>query len=293
MTYVVAGVTGNTGGAAAETLLAGGQKVRVIVRDPAKGDGWKDRGAEVAVADLRDGRALAAALVGAQGAYLLVPPNNTAEDFAAYQHEVIDTLVAATRSTHVPHVVLLSSIGAHLPSGTGPIVALHRAEAELGAIPGTALTSIRAGYFMENLGGNFGMLPQGLVGSFVPQDLPIEMIASADVGRTAAAALREGPAHAGILELGGPARTMRDVAAVMSTVVGRPLTVAEAPVSVMAATLTGYGLSASLAGRYAEMTEAMIAGRVSFEGGHRRVLGSTSLEEFLPSFFARMSAGGR
>lgn len=35
--YVVAGVTGHVGSVAAEKLLAKGAKVKVIVRDPAKG----------------------------------------------------------------------------------------------------------------------------------------------------------------------------------------------------------------------------------------------------------------
>lgn len=291
MTYVVAGVSGNTGSVAAETLLAAGEKVRVVVRDAKKGEAWRAKGAEVAVADLTDVPALTAALRGAKGAYLLVPPNNTADDFAAYQHGVIDALVAATRASGIPHVVLLSSIAAQHPSGTGPIAALHRAEADLGAIPGTALTALRAGYFMENLGGNFGMLDQGLVGSFVPQDLPIDMIATVDIGRTAAAALREGPAQAGVIELGGPARTMRDVAAVLSAALGRTLSVAEAPVSAMAPTLISFGFNPSLAARYAEMTQAMIDGRITFEGGHRRLLGSTYLEAFLPPFLARVSGG--
>src|ERR1051325_5750281 len=36
--YVVAGVTGHTGGAVAEALLAQGEKVRVIVRDADRGE---------------------------------------------------------------------------------------------------------------------------------------------------------------------------------------------------------------------------------------------------------------
>ena len=52
MDYVIAGVSGNTGSVAAAALLDAGAKVRVVVRDAAKGAPWKARGAEVAVADL-------------------------------------------------------------------------------------------------------------------------------------------------------------------------------------------------------------------------------------------------
>src|SRR5438067_11552606 len=73
--YVVLGVTGNTGSVVADTLLRQGKPVRVVVRDAAKAAPWKQRGAEVAVAQVQDSRALAQALRGAQGAYLLLPPD--------------------------------------------------------------------------------------------------------------------------------------------------------------------------------------------------------------------------
>ena len=84
MTYVVAGVSGNTGRVAAQVLLDAGERVRVVVRDAAKGEAWRAKGAEVAVADLGDASALAAALSGAKGAYLLLPPNMASGDFRAY-----------------------------------------------------------------------------------------------------------------------------------------------------------------------------------------------------------------
>ncbi|HSK05858.1 MAG TPA: NAD(P)H-binding protein, partial [Kofleriaceae bacterium] len=69
--YVIAGVSGNTGSVAADTLLAANKPVRVIVRDAAKGEPWKAKGAEVAIASFEDRAALARALAGATGAYLL------------------------------------------------------------------------------------------------------------------------------------------------------------------------------------------------------------------------------
>ncbi len=56
--YVVAGVTGQTGSAVAETLLGQGKAVRVIVRSAEKGETWRARGAEVAVASLEDANSL-------------------------------------------------------------------------------------------------------------------------------------------------------------------------------------------------------------------------------------------
>ena len=75
--YAIAGVSENTGSVVADTLLAQGEPVRVIVRDAAKGDTWRASGAEIAVAELHDRRGLTAALAGAKGAYVLVPPLGT------------------------------------------------------------------------------------------------------------------------------------------------------------------------------------------------------------------------
>ena len=75
--YVIVGATGHTGAVVAKTLLEQKLPVRVVVRDAPKGAEWKQRGAEVAVAALDDAKAVAEALRGAEGAYLMVPPNYT------------------------------------------------------------------------------------------------------------------------------------------------------------------------------------------------------------------------
>src|SRR5687767_9952700 len=124
---VVAGVSGHVGSVAARTLIAEGKKVRVLVRDAAKGDSWKDQ-AEVAVAALEDRAALTRALSGADGAFFLLPANFAAPDFRAYQRTLGDNIAAAVADSRVPHVALLSSIGADQSEGTGPILGLHWAE---------------------------------------------------------------------------------------------------------------------------------------------------------------------
>ncbi len=286
MTFAIAGVSGNTGRVAAETLLAQGKKVRVIVRDAAKGEPWRSKGAEVAVADLGDQTALAAALAGAEGAYLLVPPNMGAPDFRGYQERTVASIRWALERSGVPHVVFLSSVGAQHLAGTGPIAGLHLAEEAFGSLEKTVFSFVRAAYFMENLGGSLGMLGQGLLPSFTPADLGIDMIATADIGRLAAGLLVEGARETRIIELGGPARSMNDVAAVLSRLMGKPVKVHEAPVEAVVPTFTGFGMSQQMAELYREMIEGIIKGHVAFEGGHRRVAGTTGLETVLGAMLA-------
>src|SRR4029453_18850040 len=100
----VAGVSGHTGRAVADALLTQGAAVRVIVRDEKKGAEWKARGAEVAVASLDDAEALARALRGAKGAYLLIPPASAAPALRAAQAVTRDAIVRAIAKSGVGHI---------------------------------------------------------------------------------------------------------------------------------------------------------------------------------------------
>jgi uncharacterized protein YbjT (DUF2867 family) len=277
--FAIAGVTGNTGKAAAHALLAQGKKVRVIVRDAAKGKEFAEKGAEVAVADLGDAHALAKALEGVSGAYVLVPPAQVAE-FRAYQDKTGQAIVAAVAKAKVPHVVLLSSIGADLPTGTGPIAALYAVEKALSILPGTKATFLRAGYFMENLGGSLGALAQNIVPSFFPAALNLPLVATKDIGETAAKLLIEGP-FAGVVELSAKTANMNEVAAALSRITGKTITVQEAPLEVMVTTLKGFGMSEEVAGMYYDMTKSIIEGKITWKDNLRHITTTTTVETVL------------
>jgi uncharacterized protein YbjT (DUF2867 family) len=187
--FVIAGVTGHVGSVAAEKLLAKGQKIKVVVRDAGKGASWSKKGAEVAVGSLDDQAFLAGALRGAKGFFTLLPPNYQATDFFASQKKTADVIAAAVKASGVAHVVMLSSIGADHPAGTGPIQGLHYLENALRAT-GTQLTAIRAGSFQENVG--LSLAPakaKGIFPSFGPADYPVPMIATKDIGALVAESL--------------------------------------------------------------------------------------------------------
>jgi predicted dinucleotide-binding enzyme len=73
--YAIVGITGRVGSAVGENLLAQGEQIRAIVRDSQGAARWRDRGAEVAVADVHDSNALASAFEGIDGVFLMIPPN--------------------------------------------------------------------------------------------------------------------------------------------------------------------------------------------------------------------------
>src|SRR5271166_3469010 len=117
----ITGATGNTGRAAVETLLAKGEKVRAIGRDPSRLQPLAALGAETCVASLEDAESMTAAFEGACAVYLLIPPAMELEDFRAYQDRVNNAYTTALMYSGVPHAVVLSSLGAERAQGTGPI----------------------------------------------------------------------------------------------------------------------------------------------------------------------------
>jgi uncharacterized protein YbjT (DUF2867 family) len=276
--FAVAGVSGHTGKVVADTLLAQSLPVRVIVRDAKKGEAWKARGAEVAVADVKDVKALTAALKGATGAYLLNPPDMSVTDVEKWGKEMGAIFRSAVQDSGVGHVVLLSSIAAHLPTGTGPIVSLHHIEKALTGLK-AHVTFLRAGYFMENLLANLHpMQEQGVLPAMFSK--PNEMIATADIGAVAAELLRTGAAAPRIVELSGPApRTLADAGKIFGEKLKKNLTLAPVPLEAQFDVLKGVGLPPTWARAYADMNAAIEHGTLVFEGSPRR--GLVSLERFV------------
>lgn len=280
--FAVAGVTGNTGKVVADTLLAQGHAVRVIVRDAQKGKTWSERGAELAVAELSDSKALEKALTGVRGAYLLVPPQYGSNHMLADQAKVVSAIASAVGASLVPHVVLLSSIGAQHEAGTGPIKSLHGAEQALFATQ-SAVTSLRAAYFMENWGMSLSELAQGKLGTFLRTDLTIPMIATRDIGLAAARALVEGPRGKDIIELSGPSDySPQDVAAALSKLSGLKVSAGFGPDEVIVGALTAAGLTADVASLFREMYQGINNSKIAFAGSPARsVRGQTPIEDVL------------
>jgi uncharacterized protein YbjT (DUF2867 family) len=265
--YVVTGVSGRTGAAAARTLIEAGEPVRVVVRDAAQGTIWANRGAEVAVADLTDVRALTAALAGARGAYLLIPPGYTAADPLARGQAVADAIAEAVAAARLPKLVGLSSVGADRPDRTGLILVNRALEQRLGGT-GVPATFLRAAYFMENWGPVAGVAAaQGVLPSLLaPLDRAIPMIATADIGRIAAEALREDWAGIRTIALEGPtAYTPNDVAAAFARVLGKPVQAAAIPEAGWAKALSHGDLSPAAVAGFVELTRGLNDGHITFD----------------------------
>ena len=281
--FVVAGVTGNTGSVVAQTLLDRKQPVRVIVRTADKGAAWKAKGAEVSVASLDDVQALTKAFEGARGAYLLVPPNYAAASYLDDRRKVSEALARAVKASGLVHVVFLSSIGAHLPEGTGPIRIVRYGEQQLGAVAKN-LTILRPPSFLDNWAPVLGAAKaQGILPSFLEPDRKIPMISTLDIGRIAAEQLIAGGQGRKVLELSGPEDySPNDIAAALGKLLKRAVTVQHAPLSAVVPTFKSFGFSDDAARLFEEMYRGFEQGTINYEKtGATHVRGHVTATEAL------------
>lgn len=278
----VFGATGNTGSVVARELLGRGAKVRVVGRSREKLASLGALGAEVFEGDTLDAKSVSEALRDAESTYLLLPPDPTTNDAIARNRRIADNYAAGIAAQGVKHAVFLSSVGAELSSGNGPIATAHIAEKTLSAVPGLQTTFVRAAYFIDNLLAYVqpikqdGVLP--VFGGGEAHAFP--MVATDDIGRVAAKALLE--KETGIIELHGPSdASFDDAAQAASRILGREVKAVAVPIDRLVPTLTGFGVSAHFAGLVREMTEGFGKGAIRFQGVGKTVRGTTTVEAIL------------
>ncbi|WP_420992300.1 NmrA family NAD(P)-binding protein [Cupriavidus sp. 30B13] len=264
--YAITGISGKVGGALADTLLAAGEPVRAVVRNPANGAQWAARGCEVAIAEMTDADALARAFDGAEGVFILPPSEFDPAPGFPEARAVIDAVVSALTQARPGKVVCLSTIGAQAEH-TNLLTQRTLMEAALGGLP-LPVTFLRPGWFMENIAWDVASARgEGVIRSFLqPLDRAIPMVATVDVGRTAAYALQEDWQGRRVIELEGPARVSPDdIARAFSEVLGRPVRAEAVARETWGALFVGQGMKDPMP--RIQMLDGFNEGWIDFEGG--------------------------
>ena len=198
--YAVTGITGKVGAAVARSLLAADQQVRAVVRDRGKGAAWAELGCAIAIADFRDPAALGNAFEGTEGVFAMLPPVFDPAPGFPEARGFIAAMYAALAAAKPKKVVALSSIGADAPN-PNLLNALGLMEEAFIVLP-VPVVFLRAAWFMENAAWDLPSAREGNIQSYLqPLHRPIAMIATDDVGRTAAALLQEDWEGARVVEL--------------------------------------------------------------------------------------------
>ncbi|HXX40159.1 MAG TPA: NmrA family NAD(P)-binding protein [bacterium] len=296
--YVITGATGNTGAVITERLLARGERVRVLGRDAGRLGRLVQKGADPVVADVTDSNVVTRAFIGAKAVYLMIPPDVAAPDVRAFQERVSDALTAATEHAGVEYAVLLSSIGADKADGTGPVIGLHNFEQKLNGIPQLKALYVRAGYFMENLLPQVGVIKSfGMMAGPVRADLRLPMIATRDIGTFAAEALLDLTFNGKQTRelLGQREVTYAEAASLIGKAVAKPdLSYSQLPASQLKPALVQMGMSSNMADLLLTMADALNSGHmVALESRSAQNTTPTPIEQFIGDDFVPRFMGKR
>lgn len=264
MKIAVTAPTGNIGSRITGNLLDAGAHVTLLVRDPKKVAAFVARGATALPGNLEDEAYVTRATAGVDALFWLTPPDMRNPDVLGRQRKLGEIAGKAVRANRIPRVVQLSSVGAQLPSGTGPVVGLHEVEKSLNA-SGAAVRHVRPGYFMENFIWSLdGIRAAGSVFLPVAGSTRLPMIATKDIAPVGAKLLLDGSwTGQQAVGLHGPADLSYDEAAsAIGEGLSRPVRHVQVTPDQARESMVGMGIHPEVVKTYLEMYDAFETGRL-------------------------------
>lgn len=286
--FVLLGSNGQVTSRLAQLLLASGHRVRVVGRQAGSLAPLAAAGAEVAVGDPGDAAFLERAFTGATAVYTMIPPCYGEPDMRAAQDRIGNAIATALQRAAVRRVVNLSSMGAELPHGTGPIEGLHAQEQRLAALRGVDLLHLRPGSFMENLLPAAAVVAEaGVLPGMEAPEAAIPMVATRDVAAVAARELAT-PRHSGVLLLHAPRHvSMRQAAAALGAAIGQPgLPYVQADPAQAKAALRQHGFSADAADQIEQLARWLSTSPLASAAAGPVEVQGTTIEAFAREAFA-------
>ncbi|MDQ0638556.1 uncharacterized protein YbjT (DUF2867 family) [Pedobacter sp. W3I1] len=290
MKITLTGSTGNITKPLAEILVAKGHEVKIISSKPDRAEEIKSLGAIPLIGSVSDTEFLKEAFSGADAIYTMVPPNFAAPKFRAYIKSIGENYAVAIKESRVKKVVNLSSLGADLPDGTGPIAGLYDVENIFATLNGVDVKHLRAGYFYINFLANIDMVKHAnILGSNFGADAKLVLVHPRNIAEVAAEVLESNFTGKTIQYVASDdENTPADVAKVLGTAIGKPeLPWIEFSDEDAFNGMVGAGLPEEIAKNYVEMGDAIRSNKLFVDYyKNRPVLGSIKLKDFAAEFAA-------
>ncbi len=298
MKYVITGGAGNISQPLAEKLLAAGHQVTVISRNAANLQSLTSKGAIAAVGSVEDLSFLKSVFADADAVYTMVPPRfDITSNWKEFIGQIGKNYAEAIKGSRIKYVVNLSSIGAHLPGGCGPVSGLYTVEKVLNGLNDVNIVHLRPSYFFSNLLANTGMVKHmNIIGSnFGGADFKLVLTDTSDIAEAAAAELLDHSFSGHTVRyIASDERTTDEIAGVLGTTVGKPalpwvvFTNEQAFEGMKQA-----GLTEEIASNYAEMGNALQTGVMQEDYWKNRPAqsGKVKLEDFAKIFARVYNAG--
>ncbi|MGY4386390.1 uncharacterized protein YbjT (DUF2867 family) [Pedobacter sp. UYP24] len=288
MKVTITGSLGNISKPLAETLIKAGHEITIISSDEGKKAAIEELGATAAIGSVEDLDFLTAAFSGKDAVYTMVPPNYGATDVRAFISGVGKKYAAAIKASGVKQVVNLSSIGAHLDGGTGPISGLYDVEQTYSKLDGVAIKNLRPGYFYVNFLGNIDMIKHAnIIGSNYGAETPFVLVHPIDIAAAAAEELKNGFSGHSLRYVASDETTAGEVAKVLGAAIGKPeLPWVEFSYADALLGMTQAGLPEPMAKSYVEMGDAVRSQKLytHYFDNKPTTLGHIKLQDFAKEF---------
>lgn len=287
--YIVTGSIGHISKPVVEGLVKAGKEVSVITSSNERVKEIEKLGANALVGRVEDAAFLKRAFKRADVVYTMIPPIWQTNNWRAAQLEVAKNYTEAIQEAGISYVVNLSSIGAHLQNGAGPVNGVYDFEQLLNKVQGLHVKHLRPAYFYYNLFNQIGLIRQaGFMGANYGKDETLFLTHTKDI---AAAALEE------LLSLNFKGNSIRyiisdersgqNIAEVLGRAIGKELNWVQLTDDQQKQGLLQAGLSDTHSHGFTEMGAALRTGTMQSDARKSKpVFSATKLEDFAKEFAA-------
>lgn len=288
MKFTITGSLGNISKPLAEILIAAGHQVTIISSNADKVKAIEALGATAAIGSVEDMAFLTDNFQDKDAIYTMVPPNFGALNIRGFIAGIGEKYVGAIKASGVKRVVNLSSIGAHLDGGTGPISGLHDVEQSYSKLDGVAIKHLRPGFFYINFLGNIDMIKHaGILGSNYGPETPLVLVHPDDIAAAAAEELQREFEGSSVRYITSDESTAANVAGTLGAAIGKPeLSWLEFSDEDALKGMMQGGLPEVMAKSYVEMGNAIRSGKLFAHYFDHKPLsfGKVKLEDFAVEF---------
>ena len=287
MKIIITGSLGHISKPLVEKLVQKKHSVSVISSNAEKQQAIEALGAKAAIGSLEDVAFLTKVFTGADAVYCMNPPNFGVADQIAYYQQVGACYAKAITQSGIKRVIYLSSVGAHLPAGTGIITGSHQAEKLLDAIPGISLTHLRPAFFYYNLFRFIDMIKHaGFIGDVYGGDDRLALVSPLDIAAAAAEEITDLKSTKKVRYVSSDDRTCNEIASVLGKAIGKPdLKWLVLPEGQVLQTLVSHGVPQPTADKLVELGMSLHSGALRADYDLKKPdVGGVSLEDFGDEF---------
>lgn len=290
MKIIISGSLGNIGKPLTAQLVKSGHDVTVISSNADRKEAIESLGAKAAVGSVSDAEFLSKTFEGADALFAMTPPNMGGVNIIQNTTDAGSAFAKAIQTANIKRVVMLSSIGADLPTGNGPIAGLYNIEKIYEKL-NTSVTFLRAGYFYLNFFNDIPMIKgAGIMGANFPASNRIPLVHPEDIAWAAAEELQKNQEGKNVRYIISDVKTPAEIVKAFGTAIEKPeLPWVEFTDEQYFGGMTQAGVPEEMAGLYTEMGTGLRNETIAadFLNNDKTIQGKIKLEDFTKEFASK------